>query len=405
MPFFQTKLRPEDFIVTEILQHEPSWHGEYHYIMIEKKWLTTFLLIDLLIKDFWFNRNMIGIAWLKDKNAITRQWISIAKRDIAKYVWWVNDLLERLRKKGRVVQATYWESMLKLGDNAGNHFDLTLVGSALLSDAQKKPLEEFMDAIPSKWIPNFFGDQRFGYGWSNWKIWHELLAWVIRNIKWDKNTLAEKRFKVQAFASYVFNQYIIERDKKWALYKTIPWDILGKDKKSITWPVPWDDLKLSTQDAGKLEKYVFAKVGLTPQLFDRFKIFGLFGIRRPLLVFPGKIKYTWRGKILFLSFDLPSGAYATVLIDELEKILRANWVVVSDKWFKETNTKAKTSKASSWFSATKDKKSQQKITSVKKPKDPSINPYTGQKINKDKAKNRAERTAKKQQKREARKSK
>jgi tRNA pseudouridine13 synthase len=132
MPFFQIKLRPEDFIVTEILDTEPSWSGDFHYILLEKKWLTTFLLIDLMIKDLWFNKNMIGIAGLKDKNAITRQWISISKRDVAKYVGGVNDLLDWMRQKWKVIKATYGEKMLKLGNNAWNHFDLTLVWSALL---------------------------------------------------------------------------------------------------------------------------------------------------------------------------------------------------------------------------------------------------------------------------------
>lgn len=63
-------------------------------------------------------------------------------------------------------------------------------------------------------MPNYFGEQRFGHGGTNRKIGHELLAGTVRNIKGDKNTLAEKRFKVQAYASYVFNTYLEEREKK-----------------------------------------------------------------------------------------------------------------------------------------------------------------------------------------------
>jgi tRNA pseudouridine synthase D (TruD) len=126
------------------------------------------------------------------------------------------------------------------------------------------------------------------------------------------------------------------------LYKKIPWDVLWKDGISVTWPVPWDDLTLATLDAAKLEKALFEKIGLTKQLFDRFKVFGLFGIRRPLLVYPSKIKYTWRWKILFLAFDLSSGSYATVLIDEIEKILRWWWPLpekVDSKEFDKSNSK------------------------------------------------------------------
>lgn len=393
MPFFQTKLRPEDFIVTEILDKEPSGEGDYHYILIEKKWLTTFLLIDLMIKDLWFNRNMIGIAGLKDKNAITRQWISISKRDVAKYVGWVNDLLSWMRQKWKIIKATYAETMLKLGNNAGNHFDLTLVGTAILAPEKKKEIETFLDSIEKKWIPNFFGDQRFGYWGTNWKIWHELLAWTLRNIKWDVNTLAEKRFKVQAFASYVFNQYVLERDKKWLLYKKMAGDVIWKDKVSVTWPVPGDDLELAKSDAGKLEKEVFEKTGLTKELFDRFKVFGLFWIRRSLLVFPKKIKYTWRWKILFLAFDLPSGAYATVLIDEIEKILR--WglpkpPVEELKWDKRYHNKPEGFELK--------KHDTPKPKPKRKVVEPWVNPYTGQKINTDKAKTRAFRAQKKEEK-------
>lgn len=127
MTYFQTKLRPEDFIVTEILSEEPAGYGDFHYILLEKKGLTTFLLLDLLINDFALNKNMVGIAGLKDKHAITRQWLSISKRDVARNCGGINTLLAWLRKKGKVVTATYGDHMLKLGENAGNHFTIKLV--------------------------------------------------------------------------------------------------------------------------------------------------------------------------------------------------------------------------------------------------------------------------------------
>jgi tRNA(Glu) U13 pseudouridine synthase TruD len=55
----------------------------------------------------------------------------------------------------------------------------------------------------------------------------------------------------------------------------------------------------------------------------RFKVYSLFGIRRAILLYPQNVKYSWRKDGLFVSFDLPSGAYATVVIDELEKMLRS----------------------------------------------------------------------------------
>lgn len=363
MPYFQTKLRPEDFIVTEILSKQPAGSGDFHYILFQKKWLTTFLLVDLMMKEFSLNRNSIGIAGLKDKNAITRQRISISKRDVFKNCGGINNLLAWLRKKGKVISATYGDHMLKVGENMGNHFDLVLVPNADNVDTKwhknskrwnkaqksnlvvksetsaekifsgwdrndqttiqfKEKIANILEQIAIKGLPNYFGEQRFWRFGGNWQVGFDLLSGAIRNITWDKNTLVEKRFKVQAFSSYVFNEYLAEREKKWLLYIRIPWDILWKDKKTPTGPVPWDDLALAVQDAATLEKAVFSKVGLSQQIMNRFKAFGLFWIRRPILIYPTNIKHTWRGKLLLLSFDLPAWAYATTMIQTLEKELK-----------------------------------------------------------------------------------
>ncbi len=429
MTYFQTKLRPEDFIVTEILAKDPDGYWDFHYILLEKKNLTTFLLLDLLIKDFALNKNMVGIAGLKDKNAVTRQRISISKRDVAKNCGGINTLLAWMRNKGRVVTATYGDHMLKLGENAGNHFTIKLVPDPtfVLPETTRTHVATILTDIATQWVPNYFGEQRFGHGGTNRKIGHELLAGTIRNIKGDKNTLAEKRFKVQAFASYVFNVYLEEREKKWLLYKTIPWDIMSKDGNGVTWPVPGDDLALASQDAGALEKAVFAKAALTQPMIERFKTFWLFGIRRPIMMFPKDIKHNRSRGELTVSFSLPSWAYATVIIDQLEKQLLLlagkpiplKWSKFDSKWSQvppvskkdiknDKNPVKPSSKATfeaiqepkrGFLQQKKDKKdakrgvvppsktltipiiADKKPIKEKKEKDPSINPYTGQKYN------------------------
>lgn len=126
---------------------------------------------------------------------------------------------------------------------------------------------------------------------------------------------------MQAFASHVFNQYVLAREKQGTLYTTIPGDVLDRTGKHVTGPVPGDDLTYATDQAGRLEWEVFTAAGLDPEIMKRFKRFDLFGIRRTLVLIPQDMQYVWKGNNLVLSFILGSGSYATVVVSYLEKLL------------------------------------------------------------------------------------
>lgn len=96
---FQIKSKPEDFVVEEILwEWVPSWKWDFLYIFFEKENLTTMDIVDDLTRNFHLQRDELGIAWLKDKAWITRQWISISKRSLNK-IWWEELFIQNLWKK------------------------------------------------------------------------------------------------------------------------------------------------------------------------------------------------------------------------------------------------------------------------------------------------------------------
>ena len=68
---------PEDFRVDEVLGFIPSGEGEHLFLKIEKSNLTSFDLIDRVASDFGLKPRDIGYSGLKDKQAITRQWLSL----------------------------------------------------------------------------------------------------------------------------------------------------------------------------------------------------------------------------------------------------------------------------------------------------------------------------------------
>ena len=68
---------PEDFEVEEALGFEPEGTGEHLFVWVEKRGLTTSELIERLARDHQLEAKHIGYSGLKDKHALTRQWLSL----------------------------------------------------------------------------------------------------------------------------------------------------------------------------------------------------------------------------------------------------------------------------------------------------------------------------------------
>jgi TruD family tRNA pseudouridine synthase len=81
---FLFKQVSSDFRVFEELPFSLSGNGDAFYVYIEKRNLTTHELLEHIQKKCHISRMSIGIAGLKDKKAIARQWISIYARALKK---------------------------------------------------------------------------------------------------------------------------------------------------------------------------------------------------------------------------------------------------------------------------------------------------------------------------------
>ena len=73
----QIKTTPADFFVEEIPKYEPSGEGQHVYITIEKTNLTTLKVLGMMARALGVNRKAIGYAGLKDAHAVTRQTFSV----------------------------------------------------------------------------------------------------------------------------------------------------------------------------------------------------------------------------------------------------------------------------------------------------------------------------------------
>src|SRR5215470_15877865 len=67
----------EDFEVEEIPAYEPSGQGDHLFLWIEKRDVGAEFFVRELGKRLGINSGEIGTAGLKDRRAVTRQWVSV----------------------------------------------------------------------------------------------------------------------------------------------------------------------------------------------------------------------------------------------------------------------------------------------------------------------------------------
>lgn len=165
------KRRPEDFLVEEQPLYEPVGEGEHLYLFIEKKGLSTTQVAERLAKAFRVRRDAVGYAGLKDKHAITRQHFSVRLTDARATESEAMRNLEH-HPKITLLWADRHRNKLRRGHLAGNRFVIRI--------REVKPTDvvhakRVLDSLAEAGVPDYVGEQRFGYRWQNHLIGRHLL--------------------------------------------------------------------------------------------------------------------------------------------------------------------------------------------------------------------------------------
>src|SRR5271170_4251244 len=71
------KVAPEDFDVEEIPAYEPSGAGDFLYLWIEKRGMGAEYFTRQIAHRLGIAVGAIGTAGMKDRHAVTRQWVSV----------------------------------------------------------------------------------------------------------------------------------------------------------------------------------------------------------------------------------------------------------------------------------------------------------------------------------------
>ena len=209
----------EDFVVKEItengttLESGTAYSGEQlgragdggrgkhiEFVMEKRNWNTVDALI-AVAKRLGHGRKSIGYAGTKDRNAVTVQLASVFSPDDAD--------LRSLGIKDIRINGQWRGDGVGMGDVLGNAFEIT-VRDAKRVDNAGAIAEELGGRMP-----NYFGEQRFGYRGNNWKIGAAMLRGDFEGAVDEYLTYTGN--EVNAEASAARTRYAEERDPKQAL--------------------------------------------------------------------------------------------------------------------------------------------------------------------------------------------
>jgi tRNA pseudouridine13 synthase len=183
------------------------------------------------------------------------------------------------------------ERKLRIGAHGGNRFRLQVTN---LSGDQAM-IEARLEMISKAGFPNYFGKQRFGIEGNNLK--HARM--MFEGTKFARK---KRGIYLSAARSWLFNQQVAAM-----IDDRIEEDSWKPDKKLWLYGLsPHRDITIPPLSAPDFEQW---GKGL-----EEFKVKAS---ERQIGVVPLDLKWTFNEDGLLLSFDLPPGAYATSLVQEL----------------------------------------------------------------------------------------
>jgi tRNA pseudouridine13 synthase len=317
----------DTFLVEEIPAYLPSGTGEHTYVWIEKRGLTTGEAVRRVARAAGVAEREIGFAGQKDRHATTRQFLSVPG--------WAPEAAVGMADEGlRVLRAERHGNKLRLGHNKGNWFEVVL---QQLAAGEAEALEARLRVLAAQGVPNRFGEQRFGAAGDNVAV---ALA-ILRGERRERDQ-RRRQFLLSALQSAVFNHLLELRARDGGLLRLRSGDVLQKrdsgglfitddpqrDGERIaagevvpTGPLPGNREKEPPEgtEARRLEDEALAQVGVRREELATLGR-ALPGARRPVVVAVtlGDPPASREGEDrLRLRFALPSGSYATVLVEAL----------------------------------------------------------------------------------------
>lgn len=308
----------EDFSVDEVLGFEPDGAGEHLFIRVEKRGLSTPELIERIARVCGLHPRHIGYSGLKDKHALTRQWLSLhlpGRPDPESLVDTENyRILDRARHHGKLRRGTHRHNIFALRVRE-------LKGFAGADDVRLR-------AIGAQGFANYFGRQRFGRHGDN--VEQALSQLGRRKLPRQRQSLL-----ISALRSFLFNQVLQRRVASHDWREPLDGDLFMLDGSHSLFSAALDDEvrarfagldihpSASLYGAGEnrlrgdalaLEQRVIGEYPDIVACLDRI------GVKRQMRALRARAaeldyEYDATARVLRLGVTLPAGSYLTSLLD------------------------------------------------------------------------------------------
>jgi tRNA pseudouridine13 synthase len=318
---------PEDFVVGEMPLYPASGRGEHRYVLVQKRGRSTPEMLREIARAANVPERDVGYAGLKDKHAVTTQWLSVPAKSEDPANW-------RLPPSISVLSSTFHDNKLRTGHLAGNRFEIRLEGCDREAFDKARSIASRLSA---RGLVNFFGAQRFGQRGEN----------LDRALEWLRQSRGARkragRFLSKLYPSVLqaelFNRYAVLRAEL-GLEALIPGEVVRLEGSGamfrveapaleaprfssgdlhLTGPILGPRTRPAAARALELERSAQAELGLGQADLETLGREAP-GSRRDLLVrIPDlEISETDPG-CLRLTFTLPAGSYATQLVREFTR--------------------------------------------------------------------------------------
>jgi tRNA pseudouridine13 synthase len=322
------RTQDDDFVVDEEPAYLPSGTGDHVYVRIEKRGMTTSHAVDRIARALAVSARDLGVAGMKDRHAVTRQWLSLPPPLTPEAVQAVSipDLaILEIKRHG---------NKLRTGHVRANRFQLRVRGVAEDAAARARAILELLAAPPG--APNWYGEQRFGRDGDN-------AARGRAIVMGEKPPRDRKlaRLLVSSLQSQLFNDWLVARISDGLYTRVLAGDILHKrdggqftcddpatdearlasGELAVTGPMFGDRMRSPPDGtpAAEREQAILAAAQLTRDSFGAVRAIAE-GTRRDSTIEVREPSVeTIAADVIEVRFTLPGGAYATAVMRELMK--------------------------------------------------------------------------------------